>query len=514
MSPTPPGRTPAPQGRTHRERRLGLLFFLANLLLASWFVDVWTTPNPVSRALPALTWHERGTLRINAYATMTGDKSRVGDHYYSDKAPLPTLALIPVQAVARPLGVGNGARRHVRRWPIHVWRPLGIEDGTESTFRRIVPLLFVGGLVFGALPFALTASLLFALLRRAGAGASAAPLAMLPLYGSFAFVYAGTFFGHVLAGALLVASVLALRRERPVVAGLLLGSAFLTEYTLGIALPLLLAQLLLRHRGGPRPWRPALRFALGFAPAGVFLLAYNQALTGSAWTTLNAYHAAQPFQELGQAYGFGWPSPSSLWGVTLSPSTGLLPFAPVLVLVLLVGLGDLRRTGVGPVLRDPVPVLAVANVLSIACFFTWWGGWSYGPRYLVPVAMLLLVEGTAYLVRRGFGARWILGLGGLGLLASWAAKATLLYMIPDATSPAGPAPPTGRGPFLDHLLPEIAAGRFNANQLGTMVLGLEPAVGALLFGPLFALLCTGLVVASRRLDARTNGAGSPPTIPA
>jgi hypothetical protein len=51
--------------------------------------------NAVSRALPVLTLLENGSPAIDKYVRRTGDKSRVGDHYFSDKAPLPTLLAVP-----------------------------------------------------------------------------------------------------------------------------------------------------------------------------------------------------------------------------------------------------------------------------------------------------------------------------------------------------------------------------------------------------------------------------------
>ena len=85
---------PEPSPRSWR--RFLAAFFLVNLVLASYFLDTWSTSNPVSRALPALTLVEEGTLKINTYASRSGDKARVGEDYYSDKAPLPTLVMAPV----------------------------------------------------------------------------------------------------------------------------------------------------------------------------------------------------------------------------------------------------------------------------------------------------------------------------------------------------------------------------------------------------------------------------------
>src|SRR5262245_7050208 len=80
-------------------------FFVANLLLSTWYLDIWTTPNPVSRALAVLTLWEDGTYRIDQFADRTIDKSRVGEHFYTDKAPLPTLLAVPLYGLLRTAGM-------------------------------------------------------------------------------------------------------------------------------------------------------------------------------------------------------------------------------------------------------------------------------------------------------------------------------------------------------------------------------------------------------------------------
>jgi len=80
-----------------------LVFFFVNLLLASFFLDAWLTPNSTSRGLPVLTLYEEGTLRIDTYSKFTVDKALVNGHYYSDKAPLSTFLVYPFYRVFRSL---------------------------------------------------------------------------------------------------------------------------------------------------------------------------------------------------------------------------------------------------------------------------------------------------------------------------------------------------------------------------------------------------------------------------
>jgi hypothetical protein len=84
---------------------------------------------------------------------------------------------------------------------------------------------------------------------------------------------------------------------------------------------------------------------------------------------------------------FGTSLVEGLAGSMVSPSRGLLVFSPVVAF----GLWGLLRT-----FRDsrfsamrPVGIAAVALFLVVACWFSWFGGWSYGPRLLTDNVTLL-----------------------------------------------------------------------------------------------------------------------------
>lgn len=76
-------------------------------------------------------------------------------------------------------------------------------------------------------------------------------------------------------------------------------------------------------------------------------------------------------------------------GLLLSPNRGLLIFTPVALL----GIWGLVRQISPAEPRDPV--LAPFGIAALACLLiagsypVWWGGWSFGPRYLVDVLPVL-----------------------------------------------------------------------------------------------------------------------------
>jgi len=93
-----------------------------------------------------------------------------------------------------------------------------------------------------------------------------------------------------------------------------------------------------------------------------------------------------------QVHGVGGPLSDSPWmgalGLLVSPSRGLLVFSPV-VLVALAGFGAMRREGWRSDLRWCA--LAAAVQFGLYAFYSvWWGGHTYGPRYLLDLLPLLV----------------------------------------------------------------------------------------------------------------------------
>jgi hypothetical protein len=76
-------------------------------------------------------------------------------------------------------------------------------------------------------------------------------------------------------------------------------------------------------------------------------------------------------------------------GLLVSPNRGLLVFTPIALL----GLWGLARQIAPGEPRDPVLVsfgiAALASLLIAGSYPVWWGGWSFGPRYLVDVLPVL-----------------------------------------------------------------------------------------------------------------------------
>ena len=471
------------------DKRIFLLAFLfINLFLSSFYIDIWCTPNPVSRALPVLALLEDGTLKIDKYQNMAADKSKVGDHYYSDKAPLPTLAAVPFYWLMQKAELTKTNEQTGKKYPVYIWSPVSQDDGRNSMVPEFIPLLFMGSLLFGSVPFAVM--ILLALKKIQGAAGFLSPvlLVMMSFYGSFMFVFAGTYFGHIIAAFLLLLGYILIKDEKYFWSGLCVGLAFLSEYTVALAMPLWALVIWLKERNVKKP----LLYGLGALPGVVFIMAYNYFINGHPFQSPYAYHDAEVFRkQMSSNYGFSLPSLSGLWGLSFSFYMGLLPHVPVLLFCgYFVVQEMLNKYSFRKLLHNYLAMFSIPFFLLISSFFTWWGGWSYGPRYLICLAAILVYEGIIYLSGKKVNVFLFVGITGFGLICTWLAKVTIMYMVPDATTIMdGPAP--GGDSFENFILPHFISGHFNANNIFTLGLDVSPEAAAYLWLVFFIAATAG-----------------------
>ena len=428
------------------------LFFLVNLALCSWHLDTGTNDSIISRAALTAAIVEHGTVRIDAYHDGLGDKALVNGHYYSDKAPLPSLTLVPVWWVAYHAGFVSPGKRGLL---------------TES-------LLATGGFLFGSVPLAIILSLLWWRGRKHGWYTRwGFPLTIIvPLFGSFLFVYSGTFYNHVPAALFVLLSSFAIADERPVAAGLWASAAVLSDTALAILVAVQGLQFLVFHG-----WRKTFRFGAALLPAIVGLLAWNDLVTGSP-LSFTAAHAAN-YPEMHSAYGFGASFFAGTPGLLFSAHRGLFFFMPALLCIVLVR----WRPGLRGFLSDPWVIPSVVYVTAYCTHATWWGGWAYGPRYLAAPGLLLFVFTLHHLRAQQWASVALLVTGAVGCLFSLSAKCTVWYSMPTEV----------KNPIRDLVFPAITEGRFTTAQWPVWF-GMDPGVACLCFVLLFA---SGLVALVR-----------------
>ncbi len=436
-------------------RKHKVLFFLASLFLCSWHLDAGHNDNTMSRALAVAALVEHGSLEITTHHELTGDKAVIDGRYYSDKAPLPVFIVTPFWWIVKAIGlVGPGEHGH-------------FNDG----------LLRLGGLLCGSLPLALIITLLWSRLRAAGAP-KAGVLALLPLLGSFLFVYSGSFYGHLAGAALLLLALIAFDRGRFVVSGALSGAAVLCEYPLAV-FPLCWAVILaIRSR------KEVLQFLLGGSPAILLLLSYNWILSGDPLSLGYEHEANYAFMSDG--FGFGTPTWEAVVGLSVSAYRGLLFYMPVLIAGAIAWLLAGRW---GPVrLKGPVFLPVVLSFLLITGYAMWWGGWAYGPRHLTAAAVLLAWRAVPLIAERRWTRNTAVALAMFGFACAFLAKSTLWYSLPTGV----------KDPMVEEVLIRAAAGEWTSWQW-PVHLGLSPGTATLLF----LLIFGAALFALHRMDRST-----------
>lgn len=441
-----------------RSLRWGVLGFLA--LLLSWHVDTWHTPNPTSRALLTIALVEDRAYSIDRFRDWTEDKAFVRGHYYSDKAPLASWITAPLYATVHALQ-GNPRSPYPSYWAL----------GSGAVASGILPALFFAAILWGALRV----------------GRASLPLSVLYLVCalpcSLLGIYSGTFFGHVLSGLLLVLAWRAVFDAPSAVrAGLHTGLAALAEFPLLLFAPFLLLGCLRQAPAGRRA-DSVLRFGLGLLPGLLLIGLHNRLTTGNALEFAYKHVASDSFAHMRHLYGFSLPSLTALGELLLSPARGLAIYLPLAAVLIFFGL---RRGGAWRTLPGLRAISLFSFLLLVSSYRMWEGGWSFGPRHLIPAAMVLLYEGARLVPSRASRA-WTGALAlaaALGGVQVFAAKATRLYMVPpDLGFPLG-----------ELFIPKLLAGELNRNVLPTFLWNAPPLASHLLWA---ALLISGTLYLSR-----------------
>lgn len=443
------------------ERKTALILFSGLLLIYLYVFPHWLDWNQNTRFDLTAAIVERGTLSIDAYAGNTGDYAEFNGHAYSDKAPGLSLLAAPIYALIRPITEINFVRSIIvtlGRAPAAaqtVNRPIDQVPPNEFVFAA---RLIVTTWLVVALPAALFGAWLYRSLTRFNLSTRSRALAVLT-YGAatVAAPYSAALYGHQPAAMMLYVAFVGLMpraaNERPsriklFFIGSLLGFSTITEY------PALLIAVLIGLYAifTLRDFR-----SMGWLGAGalwplIVLGAYNAAIFGTPFALTYQYVANPRLRaliETGVLSG-GLPSLEALGGLTLSPFRGLFFTSPILLLAVAGWIGTVRQAT-----QRREGTFGLIVVFTFTLFVSgsaqWWGGWSVGPRYLIPM-LPWLVWPLGVMIDRLQKSR--LGLIGLGLLIAtsivivWSIAVGGQYYAPDDIAT----------PLIDYSWPAIASG--------------------------------------------------------
>ena len=321
---------------------------------------------------------EEGRFAIDSYCnepdTYTEDRSFYNGHYYSDKAIGPAIPGILLY------------------YPLFWMRQLfGVPDPYSA--RAILTILIVG------LPSAFAGSLiyLFCLYVSRNRFRSFVTAVSIEL-GTMIFPYSIVLFSHSFSAALLFTSfyLIFFLKEQPekkgkayfFLIGLLPGWALISEYPVAIIIAFLCLYYIIVIQKQPqfRNSESIVFPLIGFLIPLSLQLSYNWYCFGSIFSMGYSYLENEFFQtSMSQGLaGIGWPDFRVLFYTTVHPLMGIFWQSPVL----LAAFSGIRHFSHARQYRLEA-ILAAAMIIVyfviLSGYYMWWGGYSLGPRHLIPV---------------------------------------------------------------------------------------------------------------------------------
>ncbi|MGE3819737.1 MAG: hypothetical protein AB7I30_09895 [Isosphaeraceae bacterium] len=374
----------------NRLSRPGLWVFV--VLLGSyaffWQSRDW---NSASRLMLTYAIVDRGTIVIDGLEDQTHDRASFDGHYYSDKLPGFSILAVPVHALAKwGLGLPDHPldARGFAFWPADYWVTLGTS----------------------ALLTAMTGVVLCGLARDLGCGPRRSALVGLA-YGlaTPAYVYATMSYGHqASAFALISAFALLWRTDAPgtgfraALAGFLAAYASVIELQVGPVSAILGLHLIAQVVTKARKRLDLGLFALGAAIPTLLLLSYHQMAFGSPFDMGYFHHDTKIFADVHSRenpLGLSTPGLATALALIWGRHRGLLFYAPI-VGTLPFGIWALIARRAWGALTVSLAAMAAVFLVNVS-YPEWTGGWSTGPRLLLPLLPFAMVPVAAWLGRGG-----------------------------------------------------------------------------------------------------------------
>jgi hypothetical protein len=467
-------------GEQRREKQIAITLFLLLLLCYTYTLPRWADQNQNSRLDMVVAVVDDGTFRIDDYVENTVDYAKVGEHYYSDKAPGAAFLGIPVYAVLRSFFDLPIMDSLMSRLANNEALKATLREGGTGLLEHKVRFAIaqvVLTLVASALPTALMGTLMYGLLAQFIAR-PCPRIGVVLGYGLLTpvFAYAGAFYGHQLSAAcLFIAFYLVFVGTKPLptcsllAVGLLLGYSVITEYPSVLIVGILFLYTFYRLSDRRRISWVILAGAL--IAAGWMI--YNTAIFGSPLELGYSYSELWTEQHHTGFMSLTWPRWEVIWGITFSPFRGLFVLSPLLLLAV-PGFILWWRSGEHRIEFWVALVSVLAMFLFNSSSIMWWGGFTIGPRYLLPMLPFMALP-MIFVFREWKKRVWIRVLS-IALFA-WSLIATWGLTLAEQAFP----PETFRNPLVEYAWPNWHMGNI-ARNLGMFLhlpglLSLLPLLG-------------------------------------
>ncbi len=472
------------------ERLTAALLFSILLMTYVYVFPRWADPNQDARLKMVVAVVDDGTFQIDKYLGTTVDYAKVGDHYYSDKAPGVAFLGIPVYATLRgvlDLPVMDSLVNRLANSESFKATLRADGSGVLEQKVRFAITQIVIAVVVGAIPSAILGVLIYLWLAQVTTSVWLRLIVALG-YGLLtpAYAYANTMYGHQLSAALLFGAfywVSTARKQLSIPAllgiGFLLSYAFVTEYPVALVVSILYFYTFYRlFKLGQ--WKGVIWVSLSAAVVAAAWMAYNTTVFGGPLTLGYGFSEQWTAQHHTGFMSLTLPHFDALWGITFGVFRGLFVLAPWLLWTV-PGFWLWWRSGTMRAEFGVTLVSVIAIFLFNSASIMWWGGFAIGPRYLLP-ALPFLALSIVFALRAWGGTLWLRL--ALAVLLAWSFVATWGLTLAEQAFPSDAI----LNPLVEYALPNWQAGNI-ARNLGTIA-GFR---GALSFAPLVLLL--GLVSA-------------------
>jgi hypothetical protein len=225
-----------------------------------------------------------------------------------------------------------------------------------------------------------------------------------------------------------------------------------------------------------------IKLALGGLTPLLIILFYHYSFTGHPLKPLYMFEASEQFQQMSHDLGFSLPKPEVFWELLFGLNRGLFFYSPILLLSLYIVIKEQKFQ-----FKTISFLGSITFMLLMSSFFVWHGGYSHGPRYLVPVTALAIFASLKFIPQFHQHRISAIVLIIIGFVSNWVAKATHPIYAPDYVFP-----------FKEHLWPLFISGELTQSNLPNLVFRVFKNGFSYLFPLIFILAILSLYLIHNR----------------